>query len=200
MCYRLIASSISPSQASVRVLLHRIRRARSCESDLWQQWQALASQFANPASPAHRPSSATALFIDSAERFRRRGAKISRRRGECVLRRRPMRCCNSAIFCVNSLPTCSRCGRRALASAPAVPRPGSPAASAMNSPALGATREHQQRGRAHARCRRRALDAQRRLQRLWADALARSRDRLHHTARNSCSRAPSRRRCAAQAL
>jgi len=48
---------------------------------------------------------------------------------------------------------------------------GAPSAFTGDSPALGATREHQQRWQRMAEASRRIADAQHRLQRLWSDAL-----------------------------
>lgn len=53
----------------------------------------------------------------------------------------------------------------------AVPGFGSSSASMPDSPALGATREHQQRSQRMADAWRRLDEAQRRLQRLWSDVL-----------------------------
>lgn len=139
------------------------------QPDLWQQWQALASQFANPASPAYRPLS-TALFIDSSERFSAEARKFldgvanaSSAASDAMLQFSDF--LRERFADVQPL-WAAGFGVGALGAGP-----GSPAASAMNSPALGATREHQERAERMLEAGRRALDAQRRLQRLWADSL-----------------------------
>ena len=71
----------------------------------------------------------------------------------------------SATFCVSSSPTFKCLGARPLRAA------GAQATPAAISPALGPTREHQQRWQRTAEAWRQIDDAQRRLQRLWSDAL-----------------------------
>src|ERR1700686_26582 len=149
--------------------------ARPMADDLWRQWQAFAALWA-PAAPGAQASSAGdasfgfAPFIDAAERFK--AAAQSFIDGAAS---------GSAPSASEAAQNFSDFLRDQFADARppwhAGPGPGSGLgtrahqASLSDWPALGPMREHQQRWQRMTEAGRRIDDAQRRLQRLWSDAL-----------------------------
>ena len=143
--------------------------------DLWRQWQAFAALWA-PAAPGAQASSAGdasfgfAPFIDAAERFK--AAAQSFIDGAAS---------GSAPSASEAAQNFSDFLRDQFADARppwhAGPGPGSglgtraQQSSLSDWPALGPMREHQQRWQRMTEAGRRIDDAQRRLQRLWSDAL-----------------------------
>jgi ketosteroid isomerase-like protein len=143
------------------------------ENDLWRQWQELASLW-NPAAPdapsrsglegtfglgsftdaAERFAAAARSFLDGAANASAPAAGEAARAFGDFLREQ---------FTEFRLPWSSGIGAGAAQ--------GAPPPSMGDSPAFGATREHQQRWQRMAEASRRIGDAQRRLQRLWCDAL-----------------------------
>jgi hypothetical protein len=139
----------------------------------WQQWQAFAALFvpANAASPdLNRRASPAGMapLIDAADRFR-------------IAAQAFMDSASSGSAPVIA-QAAQRFGEFLREQFEATPLPWSaaldtggaqgPAAGlAYGTPAVGATREHQQRWERMADAWRRIGDAQRRLQRLWSDAL-----------------------------
>jgi len=128
--------------------------------DPWQQWQAFA------AAPGGTGGAPFAPFIDSAERFMAaaRAYLESAAKAPAAPAETARMFADSVreLFADFPQPWASSFGANPLNSA-------TPAA--LGSPALGASREHQQRGQRMAEAWRRLEDAQRRLQRLWSDAL-----------------------------
>jgi polyhydroxyalkanoate synthase subunit PhaE len=147
------------------------------EPDLWRQWQAFAAQFA-PMGQGSAPSAlgsqarhgafGFAPFMYSAELFAAEARSFI---------------ASSANAPAASVADAARKFSDFLRDqAAAVPPPwgaafgiGNPnaagAAAQWDLPALGATREHQQRAQRMTEAWRRIDDAQRRLQRFWSDAL-----------------------------
>ena len=140
------------------------------EHDPWRQWQAFAALLssANPAlqaRPVRDSAFGFAPFIDAAERFTAaarsyldgadnasaRAADDAARTFSNTLREQ---------FADFQMPWSAGLGAAGAQPAPVA-----------NSPAFGPTREHQQRWQRTAEAWRRIDDAQRRLQRLWSDAL-----------------------------
>jgi Poly(R)-hydroxyalkanoic acid synthase subunit (PHA_synth_III_E) len=136
--------------------------------DPWRQWQALVAQFAasTPAWQTHSSASGSEL-LDSAARFNIEARKFFETAASASATtaveagRKFSDFLREQSTDVQPLWTAAL-GAGALKGAPP---------SAMSSPALGPTREHQQRGERMADAWRRAQEAQRRLQRLWSDAL-----------------------------
>jgi polyhydroxyalkanoate synthesis regulator phasin len=159
----------------VSVALHT--EGLAVEPDLWRQWQAFAAQFA-PLGQGSTPSAQSpqgrhgafgfAPFIDPAERFAAEARAFIE---------------SSSNASASSLAGAARKFSDFLRDQAAAVQPpwgaafgiGNPnaagAAAQWDLPALGATREHQQRAQRMAEAWRRIDDAQRRLQRLWSDAL-----------------------------
>lgn len=139
------------------------------EHDLWRQWQALAAQW-SPAAPPGSARAGTLAFApwaDAAERFI--AAARSFLEGSAQA---------SAPAAAEAARTFSDFLREQFADTFQPPggfafgaAKGAPPPFAMDLPALGPTREHLQRGQRAAEAWRRTEDAQRRLQRLWSDAL-----------------------------
>jgi len=143
------------------------------DHDLWRQWQELASLWA-PATPdsqarfgregafglgsfmdaAERFTAAARSFLDGAAKASAPAAGEAARAFSDFLREQ---------FADFVLPWSSGNGAGA--------GHGAPPSSMCDAPAFGATREHQQRWQRMAEASRRIDDAQRRLQRLWSDAL-----------------------------
>ncbi len=147
------------------------------EPDPWRQWQAFAAQFAPfgraPLPPAQGlPGGLGAFgfapFIESAGRFAAEARSFI---------------ASSANASASSVADAARKFGDFLRDQAAAVQPpwaaafgiGNPnaanATAQWDLPALGATREHQQRAQRMADAWRRMDDAQRRLQRLWADAM-----------------------------
>jgi hypothetical protein len=136
----------------------------------WRQWQAFAALLssANPA-PHPRPARDSAFgfapFVDAAERFTAAARSFldgadsasARAAGEAA---RAFSDFLREQFADFQMPWSAGHGT--------VDAPPAPMA---NAPAFGPTREHQQRWQRAAEAWRRIDDAQRRLQRLWSDAL-----------------------------
>jgi hypothetical protein len=139
--------------------------------DPWQQWQAFAAAFTPAGSALHMRSalggaSAFAPFAAAAEQF----AAAARAYIDSAARSADWAAATDAFggflreqFADFQMPWSG--GLRAGAGS------GSAPASSFDSPALGATREQQQRLQRMAEAWRRMDEAQRRLQRLWSDAL-----------------------------
>ncbi len=140
------------------------------EPDLWRQWQALAAQFTplRQGSQAGQGASGFAPFLDSAERIAAEARSFIE---------------SSTNASASSVEAAARKFSDFLRDQAAAVQPlwgaafgiGDPNAAAATSPwdlpALGATREHQERAQRMAEAWRRMDDAQRRMQRLWSDAL-----------------------------
>jgi hypothetical protein len=148
------------------------------QSDPWQQWQAYAALF-TPGAPAPQAgsgrtnASSSAPFADVAERFSA-AARAYLDGATNASASAPSPSPNEAarvfsehlreIFADFQLPWSTGVGPNAGFG-------GATPAFSPNSPALGASREHQQRWQRIADASRRLDDAQRRLQRLGSDAL-----------------------------
>ena len=147
------------------------------ESDLWRQWQALAAQFAAfgqgsalsaQGSQGRQGAFGFAPFIHSAERFAAEARSFIE---------------SSTSASASSVVDAARKFSDFLRDQAAALQPpwgaafgiGNPnaagAATRWNLPAMGAAREHQERAQRMAQAWRGMDDAQRRLQRLWSDAL-----------------------------
>ena len=139
------------------------------EHDAWRQWQAFAA-FLDAAAPARQAGSTRdgafgfAPFIDAAERFTVAARTFfdgtdnaSARADEAA---RTFSDFLREQFADFQMPWSAGLGAADPQSAPTT-----------NLPAFGPTREHQQRWQRTAEAWRRIDDAQRRLQRLWSDAL-----------------------------
>ncbi|MGA2342490.1 MAG: poly(R)-hydroxyalkanoic acid synthase subunit PhaE [Steroidobacteraceae bacterium] len=139
------------------------------EPDLWRQWPAFAA-LATPSAAAGPGAAAAggfglAPFIDAAERF---AAATRSFRDSSVG--------GSAPAVAAAAQTFSNFLRDQFADSfkmpwAAAPLAGADPAAAAELPALGLTREHQQRAQRAAQALRDVDDAQRRLQRLWSDTL-----------------------------
>jgi len=143
------------------------------DHDLWRQWQQFASLSASvPADSQDRFGREGAFgpgsIMDAAERFAAAARSFldgaanasAPAAGEAA---RVFSDCLREQFSEFRLPWSSGLGAGA--------GHGAPPPSMGESPAFGATREHQQRWQRMAEAARRIDDAQRRLQRLWSDAL-----------------------------
>jgi hypothetical protein len=143
------------------------------EHDLWRQWQALAALATGAAAgPGAAGSGAAAAggfgfapFIDAAERF----ASATRNFRESSVG-------GSAPAAAAAAQTFSNFLRDQFVDFfkmpwGAAPVAGADLAPAVELPALGLTREHQQRAQRAGQAWRDMEDAQRRLQRLWSDTL-----------------------------
>ncbi len=147
------------------------------QPDLWRQWQALAAQFAplfqGPAPSAQGPqgrhgAAGFAPFIDSAERF----ATEARAYIESSASASASSLAEAARKFSDFLRDQAAAAQPPWAAAFGITNPNADGATATwDLPAIGATREHQQRAQRMAEAWRRMDDAQRRLQRLWSDAL-----------------------------
>ncbi len=147
------------------------------QPDLWRQWQAFAAQFAplvqGSASPAQGPQGrhgafGFAPFIDSAERF----AAEARAFIESGASASPSSLAEAARKFSDFLRDQAAAAQPPWAAAFGIADPNAGGATVpWDLPALGVTREHQQRAQRMAEAWRRMDDAQRRLQRLWSDAL-----------------------------
>jgi polyhydroxyalkanoate synthase subunit PhaE len=137
-------------------------------TDPWRQWQAFIASQAQPAASA---VPGFAPFIDAAERFAAAAKAYAASASS-----------GSAPAAAAAASTFADFLREQFATAPmswstgsgatGASMPGGPGAALFtDAPALGAMREHQQRMQRMADAWRRIEDAQRRLQRLWADAL-----------------------------
>ena len=141
------------------------------DHDLWRQWQAFAALL-TPANPSPQASSGRdnaigfAPFIDAAERFTAaaRTCLDGVNSGSVPAAAEAARTFSDFLreqFADFQLPWSASLGAA----------PGAQPAPLANPPALGPTREHQQRGQRSAEAWRCMQDAQHRLQRLWSDAL-----------------------------
>ncbi len=131
--------------------------------DLWRQWQAFAAMLspAGPASPSlgREGAAAFAPFVDAAERF----TGAARRYFEGPAHASAPATAEAARVFGESL-------RDQFADFSQLPWSAG-FSGTMRAPALGLTREHQQRWQRASEAWRRTDEAQRRLQRLWSDAL-----------------------------
>jgi hypothetical protein len=136
--------------------------------DLWQQWQAFADLMnaGTQSRPARQAAAGFAPFADAAERFT--AAARSFLDGNAAASAPAAADAARAFsdflrdqFSGLDLPWSTGFGAAAGAASP----------SSKDSPALGPTREHQQRWQRAAEAWRRMNEAQQRLQRLWADTL-----------------------------
>jgi hypothetical protein len=138
------------------------------EHDLWRQWQTLAALAPNAAAgpgAAAAGGFGFAPFIDAAERF----ASATRSFSESSVG-------GSAPAVAAAAQTFSNSLRDQFVDFfkmpwGAAPLGGADPAPAAELPALGLTREHQQRAQRAGQAWREIEDAQRRLQRLWSDTL-----------------------------
>lgn len=132
------------------------------EDNPWRQWQAFAAQ----AASAPTGASAFAPFTDAAERFSAaarsflEGSAAPSVAGAADAARIFSDFLREQFDDLGHMPWTAPQGAA-----------GHAAASPMDTPALGATREHQQRLQRAAEAWQRMQEAQRRLQRLWSDAL-----------------------------
>jgi hypothetical protein len=138
------------------------------DHDPWRQWQAFAA-FLDAASPTRQASSSSdgafgfAPFIDAAERFTAAARIFLEGAAEAPAPHEAARNFGDFLreqFADFQMPWSGGLGPAASQSAPM-----------MNAPAIGPGREHQQRWQRTAEAWKRIDDAQRRLQRLWSDAL-----------------------------
>jgi Poly(R)-hydroxyalkanoic acid synthase subunit (PHA_synth_III_E) len=140
------------------------------DHDPWRQWQAFAA-FLDAATPARQARSTRdsafgfAPFIDAAERFTA-AARIFLEGADKAPAAAPHEAARDFCdflreqFADFQMPWSGAIGPADTQSAPM-----------MNAPAFGPSREHQQRWQRAAEAWKRIDDAQRRLQRLWSDAL-----------------------------
>ena len=140
------------------------------DHDPWRQWQAFAALLnaANPATQtrsAHGDALGFAPFIDAAERFARAARSFSDRAGNAPASVVDAAARTFSDFLREQFADFQMPWGAALRSTD--PR----TAPIGTSPALGPTREHQQRWQRAAEAWQRMADAQRRLQLLWSDAL-----------------------------
>ena len=147
--------------------------------DLWRQWQAFAALWAPGApgapGPAARPAGdgvpGFAPFIDAAERFKAAAQKLLEgSAGGAASAAQAVQSFSDFLrdeFADARLPWNAAFGPGAGAGAGA----GAQYSAMSGWPALGPMREHQQRWQRMSEAARRIDDAQRRLQRLWSDAL-----------------------------
>jgi class III poly(R)-hydroxyalkanoic acid synthase PhaE subunit len=138
------------------------------EHDLWHQWQALAAQWTPAAPPGAARAGALAFapWAEAAERFTAAARSFVQGTAQ------------PSAPAAEAARTFSDFLREQFADAFQLPGGqafgavnGAPPPFGMDFPALGPTREHLQRGQRAAEAWRRTEDAQRRLQRLWSDAL-----------------------------
>jgi Poly(R)-hydroxyalkanoic acid synthase subunit (PHA_synth_III_E) len=138
------------------------------EYDLWRQWQAFADLM-NPASKSRSAAGGVpglAPFAEAAERFSAAARTFLDAVGK-----------SPAAAAADAARTFSDFLREQFADfhppwgAGIAAAPGAAQSSSTDSPALGPNREHQQRWQRTADAWQRMNDAQRRLQRLWSDAL-----------------------------
>jgi polyhydroxyalkanoate synthesis regulator phasin len=144
-------------------------RSLTVEHDLWRQWQAFTALFAHdgPASQARSARDGVtgfAPFFDATERFTAaaRAFHDGAANASATAAGEAARTFSDFLreqFADLELPLSAAFGA------------GAQPESMVESPALGASREHQQRWQRMAEAWRRIDDAQRRLQRLWSDAL-----------------------------
>ena len=140
------------------------------DHDPWRQWQAFAALL-NTASPATQTRSTRdaafgfAPFIDAAERFARAARIFSDRAGDAPASVADEAARTFSDFLREQFADFQMPWGAALRSA------GPQTAPMGTLPALGPTREHQQRWQRAAEAWQRMADAQRRLQLLWSDAL-----------------------------
>jgi class III poly(R)-hydroxyalkanoic acid synthase PhaE subunit len=139
------------------------------EHDLWRQWQALAAQWAPAAPPGAVRGGARAFapWADAAERFTAAARSLVQGTAQA-----------SAPAAAEAVRTFSDFLREQFAEAFQLPggqafgaAMSAPPTFGMDLPALGPAREHFQRGQRATEAWQRTEDAQRRLQRLWSDAL-----------------------------
>jgi hypothetical protein len=136
------------------------------EHDLWRQWQAFAALSSAASTSAQGDRAAGfAPFVDAAERFTAAVRTLLDRTATA-----------SAPAAAEAARAFGDFLREQFADVQLPLRPGMGVAAArpdsvLDSPALGPTREHQQRLQRTAEAWRRIDAAQRRLQRLWSDAL-----------------------------
>ena len=142
----------------------------SVDHEPWRQWQAFAALLssANPA-PHSRPAPDSAFgfapFIDAAERFTAAARSFLDGADSASARAAGEAARTFSDFLREQFADFQMPWSGGLGAADAQPAP------MANSPAFGPTREHQQRWQRTAEAWRRIDDAQRRLQRLWSDAL-----------------------------
>jgi class III poly(R)-hydroxyalkanoic acid synthase PhaE subunit len=145
---------------------------RLLQSDPWQQWQAFAAQFAKGASAprsAHGPAAASSFtpFTDVAERF----AGAARAYFDAAHASVPAPADAARIFSDSLREMFADFQPWNMGVGAGTGHGSVPPGFAADSPALGATREHQQRWQHIADAWRRLEEAQRRLQRIGSDAL-----------------------------
>jgi hypothetical protein len=140
------------------------------DHDPWRQWQAFAALL-NSANPASQAKSARdsafgfAPFIDAAERFTAAARTFLGAADHASARSADDAARTFSDFLREQFADFQMPWGAGLDAGGARPAPR------MDSPAFGPTREHQQRWQRAAEAWGRIDDAQRRLQRLWSDAL-----------------------------
>jgi hypothetical protein len=141
------------------------------DHNLWRQWQAFAALLSS-ADPAPQARSARdggfgfAPFIDAAERFMVAARAILDGAGNTSARTADEAARTFSDFLREQFADFQMPWSAGLGVAGVQPTP------TESSPAIGPTREHQQRWLRMAEAGRRIDDARRRLQRLWSDALS----------------------------
>src|ERR1700722_3147829 len=144
--------------------------SRIVDHDLWRQWQAFAALLssANPTPQARSGRDGGvgfAPFIDAAERFTAAARAILDGAGNASARTADEAARTFSDFLREQFADFQMPWSAGLGAAGVHPAP------MEHSPAFGPSREHQQRWQRTAEAWRRIDDAQRRLQRLWSDAL-----------------------------
>jgi Poly(R)-hydroxyalkanoic acid synthase subunit (PHA_synth_III_E) len=146
------------------------KESGSVDHDPWRQWQAFAALLstANP-GPQARSARDGAFgfgpFVDAAERFTVAARAFLDGADNASATAADEAARSFSDFLREHFADFQMPWSAGLGAADAQPAP------TANSPAFGPTREHQQRWQRTAEAGRRIDDAQRRLQRLWSDAL-----------------------------
>ena len=147
------------------------RESGIVDHNLWRQWQAFAALLSS-ADPAPQARSARdggfgcAPFIDAAERFTVAARAILDGAGNTSARTADEAARTFSDFLREQFADFQMPWSAGLGVAGVQPTP------TESSPAIGPTREHQQRWQRTAEAGQRIDDARRRLQRLWSDALS----------------------------
>jgi hypothetical protein len=145
--------------------------SRIVDHDLWRQWQAFAALLssANPTPQARAGRDGGvgfAPFIEAAERFTAAARAILDGAGSTSARTADEAARTFSDFLREQFADFQMPWSAGLGAAGIQPGP------MENSPAIGPSREHQQRWQRTSEAWRRTDDARRRLQRLWSDTLS----------------------------
>jgi hypothetical protein len=136
-------------------------------SDPWRAWQSWAALLTPPQAPrSARPDDPLSALLGSAERFASAAGRYTASLGT-----NPSGAAGAAQAFSEFLRDEFASLFVPFGAAGADPGRGFAAAAPSEAPALGPAREHQERAQRAAAAWQRLDDAQRRLQRLWADAL-----------------------------